>query len=90
LTCSIEENIKRLLCKHSQSSSNSNSGIYANSDSDSDIATLKIIREEEEIHRFGEWAGVYEKVLDVTDMSATEAARDVKGFVEDVLRKIST
>lgn len=75
------------MCKHTRTSSNSSSK-STDSDLNSDIATLKIIRKEEQIHRFGEWAGVYEKVVDVTEMSAVEAAREVKDFVEDVLRKI--
>lgn len=79
----MEENVKRLLCKHSRSSANTDGEI------DSDIATLKLIRKEEEIHRFGEWAGVYESIIDVTELSAVEAAREVKAFVQEVLRKIT-
>jgi len=83
LSCSVEENLNRLWYQHQQKDR------VQENDFNTDVETLKIIREEEELHQFGKWFGVHEMVIDVTHMRAVKAATEIKKFIDEIMRSNS-
>lgn len=75
LTCSLDENLKRL--SHPSRKTTPRRKL-------TNREVLKAIRDEEVIHRFGEWIGVRELVVDVTKLEAEEAAVVIKSFLERI------
>ncbi|KAJ6257171.1 hypothetical protein Dda_8057 [Drechslerella dactyloides] len=75
LTCSLEENLKRL--SHPSRKTTPRRKL-------TNREVLKAIRDEEVIHRFGDWIGVRELVVDVTRLEPEEAAVVIKSFLERI------
>ncbi|KAF3917500.1 hypothetical protein ABW21_db0205742 [Orbilia brochopaga] len=75
LTCSLEENLKRL--SHPSRKTEPRRKL-------TNREVLKAIRDEEVIHRFGDWIGVRELVIDVTKLEAEEAAVVIRSFLEKI------
>ncbi|EWC45850.1 hypothetical protein DRE_04857 [Drechslerella stenobrocha 248] len=75
LTCSLEENLKRL--SHPARKTTPRRKL-------TNREVLKAIRDEEVIHRFGDWIGVRELVVDVTKLEPEEAAVVIKNFLGKV------
>ncbi|KAF3915966.1 hypothetical protein AA313_de0207315 [Arthrobotrys entomopaga] len=75
LTCSLEENLKRL--SHPSRKTTPRRKL-------TNREVLKAIRDEEVIHRFGDWIGVRELVVDVTKLEPEEAAVVIKNFLDKI------
>ncbi|RVD89229.1 uncharacterized protein DFL_000246 [Arthrobotrys flagrans] len=75
LTCSLEENLKRL--SHPSRKTNPRRKL-------TNREVLKAIRDEEVIHRFGDWIGVRELVVDNSKLEPEEAAVVIKTFLEKI------
>ncbi|KAF3936660.1 hypothetical protein ABW19_dt0207510 [Dactylella cylindrospora] len=75
LTCALEENLKRL--SHPSRKTTPRRKL-------TNREVLKEIREQEVIHRFGDWIGVRELVVDVTKLEPEEAAVVIKSFLEKI------
>ncbi|KAK6334264.1 hypothetical protein TWF730_003478 [Orbilia blumenaviensis] len=75
LTCSLEENLKRL--SHPSRKTTPRRKL-------TNREVLKAIRDEEVIHRFGDWIGVRELVVDNSKLEPEEAAVVIKTFLEKI------
>ncbi|KAK6524290.1 hypothetical protein TWF694_005944 [Orbilia ellipsospora] len=75
LICSLEENLKRL--SHPSRKTTPRRKL-------TNREVLKAIRDEEVIHRFGDWIGVRELVVDVTKLEPEEAAVVIKNFLDKI------
>ncbi|EPS35736.1 hypothetical protein H072_10854 [Dactylellina haptotyla CBS 200.50] len=75
LTCSLEENLKRI--SHPTRKTTPRRKL-------TNREVLKAIRDEEVIHKFGDWIGVRELVVDVTKLEPEEAAVVIKNFLEKI------
>ncbi|KAK6358854.1 hypothetical protein TWF696_000034 [Orbilia brochopaga] len=76
LTCSLEENLRRL--SHPSRKTEPRRKL-------TNREVLKAIRDEEVIHRFGDWIGVRELIVDVTKLEPEEAAVVIKNFLERIV-----
>ncbi|KAF3087505.1 hypothetical protein TWF569_002104 [Orbilia oligospora] len=75
LTCSLEENLKRL--SHPSRKTTPRRKL-------TNREVLKAIRDEEVIHRFGDWIGVRELLVDNSKLEPEEAAVVIKTFLEKI------
>ncbi|KAF3158953.1 hypothetical protein TWF106_003826 [Orbilia oligospora] len=75
LTCSLEENLRRL--SHPSRKTTPRRKL-------TNREVLKAIRDEEVIHRFGDWIGVRELLVDNSKLEPEEAAVVIKTFLEKI------